>query len=294
MESVVLQLQQECLDARVPALEILRKALVVARKLSLVDAQVWIEKELNGYKSGDAPPPHRCLTGRIRVQNPYHGWQPVIFEDPGEAEYLSKCFLIQPIGELEHLTRSGDGFLEFPFDPSTLSLLMKHMELPLQPTLHLDRTSLRGILDAVRNMLLEWTLNLEKDGITGNGLTFTCKEKETASQGHYTINYNGPVANSQIQQGSHGSKQSMSVDQLDLKALGEFIANLKSQILELQLDPPDSAQLRADADAIDSQLAAPRPNRMVITQLVASITNILEGCTGSLLASVFLKALTGL
>src|ERR1035441_3903106 len=32
MESVVLQLQRECLDSRVPILDILRKALVVARK----------------------------------------------------------------------------------------------------------------------------------------------------------------------------------------------------------------------------------------------------------------------
>src|SRR5438552_3763236 len=103
MDSVVLRLQQECLDSGVPVLEILRKALVIARKLSLVDAQAWIEKELNGYKSGDKPPAYRLLRGQIRVRNPYHGWQPVIFEDPVEADYLSKCFSGQPIGELEHL-----------------------------------------------------------------------------------------------------------------------------------------------------------------------------------------------
>lgn len=64
MESVVLQLQRECLDTHVPILEILRKALVGARKLSLVEAQTWIEKELNGYPNGDAPPTHRLLTVR--------------------------------------------------------------------------------------------------------------------------------------------------------------------------------------------------------------------------------------
>jgi hypothetical protein len=293
MDSVVLRLQQECLDSSVPVLEILRKALVIARKLSLVDAQAWIEKELNGYKSGDKPPAHRILKGQIRVRNPYHGWQPVIFEDPVEADHFSKCFSGQPIGELEHLIIRGDGLLEFPFDPLTLNRLMEGMDLPLPPTRLLDRTSLRGVLDAVRNMLLEWTLKLEKDGIMGDGLTFTSNEKETASHGHYTINYNGPVANSQIQQGSHGSKQSLSIAQTDFKALGEFISNLKSQVPNLQLDSADSAQLRADADAVDSQLASPRPNRVVIDQLMGSITNILEGCTGSLLASGLLKTLTG-
>ena len=294
MESVVLQLQRECLDSRVPILDILRKALVVARKLSLADAQAWIEKELNGYHRSDAPPTHRLLTGQVRVRNPYHGWQPVIFEDPVEAERSSKCFSGQPIGELEDLIKRGSGALQFPFDPADLNRLMEGMSLPLPPTRILDRASIRGILDAVRNMLLEWTLKLEKDGIMGEGLTFTSEEKEAASHGHYTINYNAPVGTSQVQQGSHGSTQSMSVAQTDFKALGEFIANLKNQIPALLLDPAEGAQLTADADAVGSQLASPRPNRMVVEQLMASITNILEGCTGSLLASGLLHRLTGL
>jgi len=171
---------------------------------------------------------------------------------------------------------------------------MEGMNLPLPPTRILGRASIRGILDAVRNMVLEWTLKLEKDGIMGEGLTFTSEEKDAGSHGHYTINYNAPVGTSQVQQGSHGSTQSMSVAQTDFKALGEFIANLKSQIPSLLLDPAEGAQLTADADAVGGQLASPRPNRMVIEQLMASITNILEGCTGSLVASGLLHRLTRL
>jgi len=293
MESVVLQLQRECLDSRVSILEILRKALVIARKLTLADAQTWIEKELNGYKNGDTPPLHRLLTGEIRVLNPYHGWQPVIFEDAEEAAYRRKCFVGQPIGELEDLIKRDDGVLQFSFDPATLNQLMKGMNLPLPPTRVLDRSSLRGILDAVRNMVLDWTLKLEKDGIMGEGLAFTAKEKEAASTGHYTINYNAPVGTSQVQQATEGSTQSMPVVQTDFKALGEFVADLKRQIPALQLEKADGAQLKADADALDSHLTSPRPNRMVIEQLMASITSILEGCTGSLLASGLLHRLTG-
>jgi hypothetical protein len=39
MQPLVLQLQAECLDANVSILEVLRKTLVVARKLSLTEAQ---------------------------------------------------------------------------------------------------------------------------------------------------------------------------------------------------------------------------------------------------------------
>ncbi len=211
----MLQLQRECLDSNVPILNIIRKAMVIARKLSLAEAQTWIDKELNGYHQGDNPPRHRLLTGQILVRNPYHGWQPVIFNDAADGESLSKCFAGQPVGELEEPIRSDNGEVAFPFDPATLNRLMRQSDLPLPPTRVIGRSSIRGILDAVRNIVLDWTLKLENDGILGEGLTFTPKEKETAAHGHYTINYNAPVGNSQIQQGALGGSQSMSISQTD-------------------------------------------------------------------------------
>jgi hypothetical protein len=49
MQSLLLQLQGECLDSSVSIPDVLRKALVVARKLGVKDFQTWIEKALNGY-----------------------------------------------------------------------------------------------------------------------------------------------------------------------------------------------------------------------------------------------------
>src|ERR1017187_998540 len=168
MEPLVLQLQAECLDSHVSILEVLRKALVVARKLALADAQVWIEKELNGYKSGDSAPPHRLLTAQIRAWNPYHGWQPVIFEDHQEEAFLSKCFLGQPVGELEDLVKSGKDTVQFPFQSDNERRLMDGLDGPVEmSTRHVSRSAVSGIIDAVRNMVLDWCLQLEKDGILG-------------------------------------------------------------------------------------------------------------------------------
>jgi hypothetical protein len=41
-------------------------------------------------------------------------------------------------------------------------------------------------------------------------------------------------------------------------------------------------------------LASPKPNRVVIRELLASITNILEGCAGSMLAAGILHKLTAM
>jgi hypothetical protein len=285
MEPLVLQLQAECLDSHVSILEVLRKALVVARKLSLTDAQVWIEKELNGYKSGDSAPPHRLLTGQIRAWNPYHGWIPVVFQNSSEADNLSKCFAGQPVGELEDLVRHGQDTLQFPFNSETERYLMKGMGVPLQATRHLSRAAVSGILDAVRNMVLEWCLQLEKDGILGEGLVFSAKEKETAAHSGYTINYNAPVSHSQIQQGSPHATQTMTVSDTDRTSLAKFIHTLKEHTPQLGLDASTTGKLDAEVQAIETQVASASPSRPALHESLRTIRNLLEGCAGSLIAS---------
>jgi hypothetical protein len=154
MSSLVLQLQADCLDSGVSILEVLRKALVVARKLSLADAQTWIQKELNGYKSGDDCPAHRLIVGQIVAWNPYNGWIPVVFQDPREASYRSRCFVGQAIGALEDLARSGGETLQFPFDAETQQHLMSGLDSPLQPTRHVSRAAVVGIIGATRTLVL--------------------------------------------------------------------------------------------------------------------------------------------
>lgn len=285
MQPLVLQLQAECLDSHVSILEVLRKALVVARKLSLSEAQVWIEKELNGYKSGDEAPPYRLLTGQIRSWNPYHGWIPMVFEDHREAEYMSKCFVGQPIGELEDLLNHGTGTLHFPFDPRTEANLMRGMDVPLQTTRHLSRSSVSGIIDAVRNMILEWCLQLEKDGILGEGLAFSAKEKEAAAQSNYTINYNAPVSHSQIQQGSPHAMQTMTITAADKREIEEFVRALKEHKQELGLGTRAREELDAEVHQLERRITTSSPNRSALHESLHTIRSLLEGCVGSLIAS---------
>lgn len=294
MKSLVLQLQADCLDSERSIVEVMRKALVVARKLSLTEPQEWIEKELKGYKPGDEPPPHRLLTAQIRAWNPYHGWVPVIFDDPEEARHLSKCYVGQPVGELEDLLKRGTGALEFPFDPASLQRLVSGFNVPVQPTRHLDRARVSGILDAVRNMVLDWSMQIEKDGIMGEDLIFNEREKETAAHSSYTINYNAPVNNSQIQQGTAHSAQSLVAVLPDMTALRDFIRRLSDEAPKLGLAQVDSAQLEAEVQTVNTQVSSPRPNITVIGEALRSIRNILEGCVGGILATGLLNEIGAL
>jgi AbiTii len=286
MESLVLQLQSNCLDTSIAVSDILRKALVVARKLSLSDAEAWIEKELNGYKTGDKAPRHRMLKGSIQCWNPPQGWVPVIFSNDTEAaEALSEWYCGQPIGVLEEVVKGEGEILQVPFDPETERQIMHGLPFKLQPKLHVPKAAVNGVIHVVRNLVLDWSLKLEKDGILGEGMVFNTKEKETASHSSYTINYHGPVGNSQIQQGSAHSTQSMSVAGLDVKALTEFMASLNTYIADLKLGMTETRQVQADVSTVETQLSSPRPNHVILRESLRSIRNILEGCAGSLLAS---------
>ena len=77
------------------------------------------------------------------------------------------------------------------------------------PTLVIGRNQLIGIVEKVRNKILEWSLDLEKHGVLGEGLNFTKKEVQKA-QG-LTVNIGnftgvlGDVTNAHVQIGDYNS-----------------------------------------------------------------------------------------
>jgi hypothetical protein len=168
------------------------------------------------------------------------------------------------------------------------------LETGYRPTRIVAPNQLVGIVDAVRNAILNWTLKLEEDGILGEGLTFGAKERETAAAAHYTTNnFFGPVSNSQIQQGSPNGIITAANGGLDIQALSDLVQELKLSASDLNMKSADEAQARADLAGMESQLSSPRPNQVVMAELIKSLANIIEGCTGSLLASGLIHKLTG-
>lgn len=188
MNSLVLELQRDALDSSVSILNLLRKALVVAQKLSVKEFREWIELELNGYSTGAEIPEYRLVKGEVNAWNPYHGWVPIILINaPEVAETISKRYIGQPISELEALQRSEDSILMIKFSKTTELQLMQTFHLDLQPVLHINKANLSGILEAARDVILRWSLQLEEDGILGEGLTFSQQEKVLASKHNYQI-----------------------------------------------------------------------------------------------------------
>lgn len=291
MVSIVAELQREALDEKVSVSGLLRKALVVAHKLDHADMVKWIEHELNGYRDDRASiPTYRHLRGEAKVWNPYRGYQPLHFGGSGElGDKATKMPFDQPISEIEELARGNSGFA-CTYSPKIEAQFMRAMEIPLQPSLHFDKSQARGIVDAVRNVILKWSLELEKKGVHGEGLTFSPQEKAKAAPTSMTFNI-GTMYQSQIQSDVQGSAvQTLTADALDLDAVAKLIAQIEKQVMREE----SSAlliELQADIASIKAQLASPKPKHPVIREGLRSLRAVMEQAGGSLAASGIITAL---
>jgi hypothetical protein len=209
VSSIVLELQRDALDSSIRVSDLLRKALVVAKKLKIQEFETWTSAELAGYGKALDVPSYRILEGQIQAYNPYNRiWMPVVFQNAQQAERLSYRANGQSIAELEALAQKDDGKLLMPFPQHIQASLMQAAGLPFQPTLVVPHSGIIGILDAVRTIVLNWALKLEADGILGQDMSFTPQERQIASHHAYNINnFFGPVSGSQIQQGTTESTQ---------------------------------------------------------------------------------------
>jgi len=69
LNSLVLELQKDALDKNTRVSDLLRKAFVVSKKLSIIKIEKWLENELNGYPLNSNIPDYRTVHGQIKVWN---------------------------------------------------------------------------------------------------------------------------------------------------------------------------------------------------------------------------------
>ncbi|MBN3892791.1 MAG: hypothetical protein HWQ43_27890 [Nostoc sp. JL31] len=192
MSSLVFELQTDALNSSVSVLSLLRKALVVAKKLGIQEFDNWIELELNGYTEIKSIPNYRFVQAQLRGLNPFHGWQPIVADDTYILELFKAICnrpVTQPISELLALiqnTGSNNG-LKLILSPEIESSLIMSTGLEVPVKISIGSASIQRIVDTVIDIILRWALQLEKDGIIGEGISFSPQEKAIASNHSYHI-----------------------------------------------------------------------------------------------------------
>jgi len=208
MNSIVINLQKDIINISIPLSTLLRTALLISSKLDLIDIQSWINNESNGYYTdGIEIPSYRLVSGEMKAYNPYNGiWMPIDFSHLEDTKFFSLYPLKQSISELEAILKNENNEKLYGHYPPELKQIFLKEGVNYDITFHFTKSQIHGILNQVRNILLKWSLTLEKQGILGNDIEFS--QEEIKKTDNIVINnFYKDVIQSQINSNTDNSKQ---------------------------------------------------------------------------------------
>jgi hypothetical protein len=181
---IVLRLQKDTLNSNESVGKLLRVAKAVAFKLELQEPLNWIDRELEGYAGvpWNDLPTYRVLYGVPEALNPYTGWQSILFAKSEKSDLWARVPITESISSLEQsmAVSKGGGKWSYSPPPSIKAMYAEALDWRVDVRITLSRGALSSVVEAVRLLILNWTLALEKAGIVGSEMTFSSAEKDNA------------------------------------------------------------------------------------------------------------------
>lgn len=292
MPSLIEQIQNDALDENTKVATLLRKLKVAAIKLNTGKVEQWVLNELKGYSG--IPPDYRIVSGNPMAYNPLRGW---IAITGGLSETLSRRAVGQPISSLEDLVARSDrgrGMLEMHFPADICELIDKTANYSFgRYSLHVDRTQLVGVIDAVRNLVLDWATELDKAGVRGEGFSFSAGEKEKAQYSHATIQI-GSIGTMTGNLGIGNTTGDIISSNIDYGETAKLAEQVERYLPALETDGLDTEQIQARLDALKHEIAAPEGDTSGLRSALVDLRNALSGAGGSLLASGIIEGISKL
>jgi len=122
---------------------------------------------VGGYSKEERVPEYRVVHGEPRGWNPYYGWVPWIIDNSEKQRIISQRGVWQAIGELEQLisNKSKNSSLQMPYPEELQRKVSKSVGLLTKFTLMVPQNAIVGILETVRNKLLDWLILVDDSDI---------------------------------------------------------------------------------------------------------------------------------
>lgn len=293
MNSLILKLQSDLMNQDKKLSEILATAYLIAKKLNKEEFACWIKNEINGYASEDKKdfPQYRQVVGILKGFNPYVGWQYIVIPNKEIEDNFTVTYENQAIGELEELLGYDvEQELYRPLPSKFLSYLSGSCT---KAALFFDRNSIKHILITVRQILLDWTLALEKEGILGNEMIFTKEEADkaqivsTPNVYNITNHFNG---NTNYQNEAIHSFQTQ-INEFDVKQAKDIYELIVQNIDKLDLEQDKYSLLKSELQIIKNELEKEGQNPSIIKQSLQVIKNIIVNAAGNVVGQAILHSL---
>ena len=165
---------------------LLRKCLVLVSRLGSQPAVDWVKWELNGYPKDVPLPDYRVLHLVIKanlsdVTKHVTGWtvSPALLGDNSEA--WTRLEYRDGIGTIDHVLANTEGRVCFQMSNLDLfltSLKFTHMDI-LSAWAEASSSSIKNILDTVRNRVLTFALDLGKEYPDAGAVKSTMPKEDT-------------------------------------------------------------------------------------------------------------------
>ena len=269
-------------DPAVKTTDLLRKAKVVARMLKQAEWATWIDHELRGYPDDAKLPSYRVIRCELKARNPFRGLIPIIINHPEFAEVVSTCSIGQPISGLEDVAIPGKN-VSMVLPPEMMAMLMQDLNISMEPVRVVGGNQIRALVDAVRDQLLTWVLDLVEAGIEGDEMPSSPQPLAPV-----TIRIEGGFNGGQLMVSSPGGQQQQTIT-------GEQQATDQPGVAqEMPLQLANGNVLQSELDTTKAQTAAPKWKWPVIAAVASTVVAILEGAGGGVLSELVLKWLATL
>lgn len=180
-KSLVLDFDNKINDNKYSVSDLLRHCLIIAKKLKQEEAIQWINRELEGYDAEEKLPNYRLIPMSVKFYNPVYGWCPLTIINKTILETLNRMAIRQKIAEIESLTTESKMVLfSSPYEAKKMFL----SEIPFDSDIAYEANAiaLAGIIDSVKNRMLEWILLLEENSIVDVENVFSGEQIEKAEK----------------------------------------------------------------------------------------------------------------
>jgi hypothetical protein len=291
------EIQAAATDSKVDISTVLRKAKILAARLRNPEFQDWVDRELNGYAERADLPPYRIIPVPVEghlIQGLTH-WDraPIMtsFLPERLSDWGEKAYLFQPISSIavgaedEH----GDGF-QVPW-PQEMAVqygakgYSGHVRC-LGAWQVINRATLKGVVDTVRNRILDFVLKIEAENPdAGEALQNSQAVPMERLQPIVHNVFYGPVG-SFAQNSQHFNQTAIIRMQPD--DLARLVTDLSKHLDELNLDARRKQRAEAQIATLKAELAGEpdgEPDSTIVRQAGRTLRSITEGAIGSLVAT---------
>jgi AbiTii len=257
--SLLRDIQNDATSSSVSVSDLLRRAQILGVRLSNDSMKAWTRRELLGYGVGDELPEYRKIpVGQLQVSAEFISVAGILsnvplapsdIPDKDMRRYLFSAEIWSSSAELEALIAAADNNIGIPWSADEVALLRAIWPDLTRASRLIPVNTVVGILDQIRNRILDFSLEIEQANPTAGEAT---PGETPIPQSTVTNIFHNTIVGDSAVVTNAGRDATVSADQVELSAAWPGIRS-ELEAIGLPVKEIDSleAALRSDGDRGD-------------------------------------------